>query len=83
VGKKNQLYWKAPEVLNQNLSGYTEKTDIYSTGITCCEMANGFQPYQGTELTYMYIEKARGSRPLLLDQSSILEDQGNLFHNYF
>ncbi|XP_070854428.1 STE20-related kinase adapter protein stlk isoform X2 [Drosophila suzukii] len=75
VGKKNQLYWKAPEVLNQNLSGYTEKTDIYSTGITCCEMANGFQPYQGTELTYMYIEKARGSRPLLLDQSSILEDQ--------
>ncbi|XP_043948578.1 putative serine/threonine-protein kinase STE20-like isoform X2 [Drosophila biarmipes] len=75
VGEKKPLYWKAPEVLTQNLSGYTEKIDIYSTGITCCEMANGFQPFQGTELTYMFIEKIRGSRPLLLDHNSIMEDQ--------
>ncbi|XP_043661625.1 putative serine/threonine-protein kinase STE20-like [Drosophila teissieri] len=78
VGIEKALYWTAPEVLYQNLSGYTEKIDIYSIGITCCEMANGFQPFKDTELTYMYIEKVRGSLHLLLDKNSLLENQGSL-----
>ncbi|XP_070069368.1 STE20-related kinase adapter protein stlk isoform X2 [Drosophila takahashii] len=78
VRNDKQLYWTAPEVLNQNLSGYTEKIDIYSTGITCCELANGFHPFKDTELTYMYIEKVRGCLPLLLDKSSLIEDQGSI-----
>ncbi|XP_026838607.1 putative serine/threonine-protein kinase STE20-like [Drosophila erecta] len=78
VGIEKELYWTAPEVLYQNLSGYTEKIDIYSIGITCCEMANGFQPFKDTELTYMYIEKVRGTLHLLLDKSSLLENQGSV-----
>ncbi|XP_052855165.1 putative serine/threonine-protein kinase STE20-like isoform X2 [Drosophila gunungcola] len=80
VENKKQLYWTAPEVLYQNLSGYTEKIDIYSLGITCCEMANGFQPFRDTELTYMYIEKVHGVLPFLLDKNSLManhEKPGN------
>ncbi|KAH8344547.1 hypothetical protein KR059_011650, partial [Drosophila kikkawai] len=80
-GRKQQLNWTAPEVLHQSLCGYSEKIDIYSLGITCCEMANGFQPFKGTELTYMYIEKIRGNLHFLMDKNSIMEEQGStLFH---
>ncbi|KAH8295610.1 hypothetical protein KR054_003646, partial [Drosophila jambulina] len=80
-GKEKQLNWTAPEVLHQSLCGYSEKVDIYSLGITCCEMANGFQPFKGAELTYMYIEKIRGNLPFLMDKSSMVEEQGStLFH---
>nr|ADC55503.1 RE43389p [Drosophila melanogaster] len=41
-------------------------------------MANGFQPFKDTELTYMYIEKVRGSLQVLLDKNSLLENQGSL-----
>ncbi|XP_043064256.1 putative serine/threonine-protein kinase STE20-like isoform X2 [Drosophila ficusphila] len=78
VGKEDQLFWTAPEILFQNLSGYTEKVDIYSVGITCCEMGNGFQPFKDTELTYMYIEKVRGSLSLLMEKSNILDDQDSV-----
>ncbi|KAH8245660.1 hypothetical protein KR032_002881, partial [Drosophila birchii] len=82
-GKEKQLYWTAPEVLHQSLCGYSEKVDIYSLGITCCEMANGFQPFKDTELTYMYIEKIRGTLPFLMDRNSLMEDQGStLFHGH-
>ncbi|XP_041673756.1 putative serine/threonine-protein kinase STE20-like isoform X2 [Drosophila eugracilis] len=77
---ENQLYWTAPEVLQQNLSGYTEKIDIYSIGITSCEMANGFQPYKDRELTFMYIEKVRGNRPLFQDKMYLMEDQDKTVH---
>ncbi|XP_041448145.1 putative serine/threonine-protein kinase STE20-like isoform X2 [Drosophila obscura] len=70
VGKKENLNWTAPEILYQNLYGYTEKSDLYSIGITSFEMANGFQPFMDSELTFMCTEKIRGNLPSLLDKSS-------------
>ena len=42
--------YMAPEILKEN-AGYSEKTDIWSLGLTCFEMATGSMPYES--LTYM------------------------------
>lgn len=70
-----ELVWLAPEVLAQNLIGYTEKSDIYSFGIALCELANNLTPFKEMTTTLMLVEKARGNHPALLDCSTYAVEQ--------
>lgn len=69
-----ELIWAAPEVLEQNLCGYTEKSDIYSLGITMCELGNNITPFQEMGNTLMLTEKLKGNQPSLLDCSTYAVD---------
>lgn len=69
------INWFAPELLEQNLLGYSEKSDIYSIGITCCELANGIAPFADLPSTLMFTEKIRGNQPSLLDRSTFPSDE--------
>lgn len=62
-------------MLEQNLLGYSEKSDVYSVGITSCELANGIAPFADLSSTLMLTEKIRGNQPSLLDCSTFPSDE--------
>lgn len=68
---ESSLLWLAPEVLGQDLSGYSTRADIYSVGATLCEMANGFPPFGDMNRLEMLYEKSRGTTPRLLDSTTL------------
>lgn len=69
------LNWLSPEVIEQNLKGYNEKSDIYSVGVVICELANGAEPFSGVSTTLMLTEKVRGSAPQLSDCTTLPYDE--------
>lgn len=69
------LNWLAPELLEQNLLGYNEQSDVYSVGVTTCELGNGIEPYSDMKTTLMLTEKIRGNQPSLLDFSTCPDEE--------
>merc|ERR1712141_172357 len=61
------LPWIAPEILEQNLIGYTEKSDIYSLGILALELATGQIPFSEMSPTQIFLEKLNGNMPKSLE----------------
>lgn len=49
------------------MEGYSEKTDIYSLGVTLCELGNGEIPYCKYEPQLILVEKVYGRQPFLYD----------------
>lgn len=75
-GVTGNLSWLAPEILQQNLLGYNETSDVYSLAVALCEMANGLVPFSEMPPTLMLLEKLRGAAPKLMDASTMGEPPG-------
>ncbi|KAK7070456.1 hypothetical protein SK128_001201 [Halocaridina rubra] len=71
------LNWASPELLEQDLYGYSEKSDIYSVGIVVCELGNGEVPYKDIPSTLMLLEKLEDRIPYLYDASTCSQSTEN------
>ena len=72
---QNQIYYLAPEVLAQNMHGYTAKSDIYMLGISICEAINGVMPFAELEPLEMLLRKLNGQVPRPVDKLSLQDDE--------
>jgi len=73
------LYWLAPEVLQQNVLGYNSKSDVYSLGVTACELANGEIPFARMATTQVLYNKLReDGRPFPFDCDHLPDDDSSL-----
>ena len=50
----DNICWLAPEVLAQDLSGYSFKSDTYSVGIAALELSTGEAPFAGLPVTEVW-----------------------------
>ncbi|XP_039297134.1 STE20-related kinase adapter protein alpha-like [Nilaparvata lugens] len=72
------LKWLSPEILQQSGIGYTEKSDVYSLGMTICELANGIPPFENLEPKKLLLQKISGAIPLIFDSSTHLKFESSI-----
>lgn len=66
-------YWMAPEVLTE--SGYDDRADVWSTGITCIELVNGEPPLSDIHPMKVLLLIPRNQPPVLAgDFSDLMKD---------
>ena len=76
--KKGSPYWMSPQVV-KNLN-YDTKTDIWSLGITCCEMCNGEPPF--AELNPQNVMEQIGTHPPKVDEFIKKEEHTKEFYDF-
>ena len=76
--KKGSPYWMSPQVV-KNLN-YDMKTDIWSLGITCCEMCNGEPPF--VELNPQNVMEKIGTHPPSVDEFIKKEEHTKEFYDF-